>query len=637
MTFGGFGPMAKRACDRYRGVQPLFRAHAAPENEPEVPNPFARRRTTISATPMLGDRSWNRPILLAALFLGGYAGAMVWLGPGHARSVCAAVVSTLLPLGANVGLLANGGSHYRRQTAFWALWAVSCALWSAGELLWAVALVGRSQTNPTGVADAIFFLSLAPVLGALAVRPHRRHLGKALRHGYVDLALLVVWWLYLYAFFVLLPGAASADSAVYQWHYLELTAAAGLFLFAILFALWRGTHAGWRHTYGQLLGASALHGGGWLLVCWAVARGHYAPGSLLDLPLLASFLWLGIAGLEVARLAPEPEPHDGPPIDHRWALRLAAAGIVLLPVFGVWSLLAQAPAPVRRGRIDLTIGMVAVGILLLLVRQRQVDRNRRTLLLDTRLSFDKTNRLQTHLVLTEKLASLGELAAGAAREIGDPLTAILGYTDLLLAEPEAGERTCSTARKIRVQAHRTRTLVENLLRFARQVSPERALLDLNGLLSSAVQLHRFHLSNRGVVVKLALSPDLPAIRGDPKLLLQVFYEIVDNAADAMRPAGGGRLAIGTQLEGTNVAIEFADTGPGLERPERVFDPFYTTKDVGKGTGLGLSMCYGIIREHGGQISCRNLTEGGALFRIELPTVVLPVQLKNLIESATGIS
>jgi signal transduction histidine kinase len=584
---------------------------------------------------MVGDRSWNRPVLLAALFLGGYAGALVWLGPSHARYVCAVVVSTLLPLAANFGLLANGGSHYRRQTAFWTLWSASCALWAAGELLWAVALLSRNRMNPTGVANAIFFLSMAPVLGALAVRPHRRHLGKALRHGYVDLALLAIWWLYLYAFFVLMPGAAVAGSPVYRWHYLELTAAAALFLLVILFALWRATHAAWRRIYGQLLGASTLHGGGWLFVCWAVARGRYAPGSLADLPLVASFLWLGIAGFQAARLAPEPETHGGHPIDHRWALRLAAAGIASLPAFGVWSLFEQAPDPVRRGRIDLTIGAAAVGILLLLLRQRQMNRNRRTLLLDTQLSLDQTNRLQAHLVLTEKLASLGELAAGAAREIGDPLTAILGYTDLLLAEPEAGERALATARKIRVQAHRTRKLVENLLRFARQVSPERALLDLNGLLSSAVQLHRFHLADRNVVVKLALSPDLPAVRGDPKLLLQVFYEIIDNAADAMRPAGGGRLAIGTQLEGTNAAIEFADTGPGLERPERVFDPFYTTKDVGKGTGLGLSMCYGIIREHGGQINCRNLAEGGALFRIELPAVVLPVQLKNLIESATG--
>jgi signal transduction histidine kinase len=582
-------------------------------------------------------RSLNRSVLLAAAFLAGYAATSLWLGPGHQLTVVGAAVLCLVPLGANLGLLANTGSHYRRQNAFWGLWATACVLWSAGQLLWAVALLSRRQPRPTLLADVVFFLSVVPMLSALSVRPYRRRLGKALRYGYVDLALLAGWCLYLYGFFVLVPGAASTGSPLYQWHYRELTAAANLLLVALLFAVWRDTRSGWHRVYGHLLGASSLHAVAWLLVRWAVAHGSYSTGSLFDLPLLASFLWFGIAGLDASRLSFDLDEAPGISIDHRWALRLAVAGIVSLPLMGVWAMFADATVEVRRMRIDLTLAAIAIGILLLLLRQHLVDRNRRSLLLDTQLSLDKTNRLQAHLVLTEKLASLGELAAGAAREIGDPLTAIFGYTELLLAETGTSERIRSAAQKIQVQAHRTRSLVDNLLRFARQVSPEKAPLDLNGLLSSAVQLHRFHLSDRDVVVKLELDPDLPAVRGDPKLLLQVFYEIINNAADAMRPAGGGRLTIRTCLEGAGVGVGFADTGPGLDHPERVFDPFYTTKDVGKGTGLGLSMCYGIVKEHGGQITCRNIPGSGALFHIELPAVVMPLQLKHLIESVARTS
>jgi two-component system NtrC family sensor kinase len=320
-------------------------------------------------------------------------------------------------------------------------------------------------------------------------------------------------------------------------------------------------------------------------------------------------------------------------VDHQWALRLAIGGLVSVPLLGAASVLFSSRPSVHQYRIDLTLGAIVIGMLLVLLRQRRVDQHRRSLLRDTHRSLDQTNRMQTYMVLNEKLASLGDLAANAAREMGDPLTAVFGYTELLLAEPQAGERVRANAQKIQAQARRTRRLVDNLLRFARQVPAERTLLDLNALLSSVVQLHRFHLSDCNVVAKLEREPNLPAVRGDPKLLLQVFYEIIDNAADAMKPAGGGRLSIRTHLEGDSVSVEFADNGPGLDHPERVFDPFYTTKEIGKGTGLGLSMCYGIVHEHQGRISCHNRKEGGALFRIEFPAVVLPLPLKSLFEPA----
>ena len=162
-------------------------------------------------------------------------------------------------------------------------------------------------------------------------------------------------------------------------------------------------------------------------------------------------------------------------------------------------------------------------------------------------------------------------------------------------------RAHSLGDKIREQARRTKDLVNNLLSFARQVPAEKQLLDLNTVLTGAVQLRNLDLRGKNIRIELENRSILPAVRGDPNQLLQVFYHLISNAVDAMESAGGGVLLIRTLRERGNVVIEFSDTGPGMKEPEKVFDPFYTTKEVGKGTGLGLSICYGVMEEHGGRI------------------------------------
>jgi len=236
-------------------------------------------------------------------------------------------------------------------------------------------------------------------------------------------------------------------------------------------------------------------------------------------------------------------------------------------------------------------------------------------------SIDTLKRLQMQFVQSEKLASLGQLAAGAAHEINNPLTAILGYSDLLIDDASIAEKPRSIASKIREQARRTKTLVTNLLSFSRQIPAERTLLDINAVVNSAVQLRRLDLRGKKIQMELQNESVLPGVRGDSNQLLQVFFNIISNAVDAMEEVGGGLLTVRTYRERANVIIEFSDTGPGIKKPSLVFDPFYTTKPVGKGVGLGLSICYGLVQEHNGHISCFNRAEGGATFRIELPAVL----------------
>jgi C4-dicarboxylate-specific signal transduction histidine kinase len=168
------------------------------------------------------------------------------------------------------------------------------------------------------------------------------------------------------------------------------------------------------------------------------------------------------------------------------------------------------------------------------------------------------------------------------------------------------------------QARRTGDLVANLLSFAQQAPGQKNLVDLGLLLQRATHMLESRRQAGIVQVQLSIDPDFPRVVANANQLFQAFVEIIENAMDALDEIGGGSLEITAQRRGPEVVLNFSDSGPGLRDPQRVFDPFYTTKPVGKGTGLGLSAVYGVIQDHNGQIACQNKPEGGALFTIRLP-------------------
>jgi two-component system NtrC family sensor kinase len=291
-------------------------------------------------------------------------------------------------------------------------------------------------------------------------------------------------------------------------------------------------------------------------------------------------------------------------------------------LIGVWSLkFSPAPVVVREFRILVTLAAVLPLGALAFLRHELMDRERMRLLRASQDSIDNLKRLQTQFVQSEKLASIGQLVGGAAHEINNPLTAILGYSELLADDPTMTEKSRGVAEKIREQARRTKVLVNNLLSFARHVpSEQRTPLDINTIVNTSAQFRRFDLRGKNIRIEVQTGMGIPEVRADMNQLLQVFSNIINNAVYAMQESGGGTLTVRTLFEKGNVVILFSDTGPGMRDPHLVFDPFYTTKPVGKGTGLGLSICYGLIQDQGGQISCYNRPEGGATFRIELPAV-----------------
>ena len=558
------------------------------------------------------------------------------------------VAQCLIPLLANAGLLLNAGTPHWRRNVFWMLLAMGCTLWMIGQFQWTYYEVYLHKDLPDLYpGDVTFFLRGIPMMAALALRPHFTRSELRLRFGYLDFVLLLSWWMFLYAYTVMPWMYASPSVGQYNYAYVIVANIQNTVIVIGLGYLWLSTRSAWRFVYASLFAAASLHMISSLLINVAIGLQRYRTGSGYDLPMIASFLAYGTAGyLAYKRASTLDAPSESGGVEESrannettWATRLAMAAVLSLPVFALYTLASSTDAlAVRDFRLYVTVVASIPLVFLVFLRQHLADQERLRLLDKSAQSIENLQRLQTQLVQSEKLISLGQLAAGAAHEINNPLTAILGYSDLLADDVAIPEKSRTIAGKIRDQARRTKTLVQNLLSFARQVPAERTLLDLNTVVSNAVQLRALDLRSGATKVELQLESVLPGVRGDGNQLMQVFFNIINNAVDAMEAAhGGGTLTIKTARDRGWVVLLFSDTGPGIKEPHRVFDPFYTTKPVGKGTGLGLSICFGIVQEHGGRILCYNRQEGGAVFRVELPAVLAALSPRETQLSGAGSS
>jgi signal transduction histidine kinase/CheY-like chemotaxis protein len=230
---------------------------------------------------------------------------------------------------------------------------------------------------------------------------------------------------------------------------------------------------------------------------------------------------------------------------------------------------------------------------------------------------------QEQLIQSEKLSAIGQLIAGVAHELNNPLTAIMGYAQLLQATEGVSEGVLRDLGKIYLQAQRAAKIVHNLLTFARQHPAERKLVDVSEVLERTLEMRSYQLRVDNIEVTTQFAPQELKTMADANQLQQVFLNLINNAQDAMTEhRGGGHLLVSTELEGNTIRIKLADDGPGLlpEAQKHIFEPFFTTKDVGRGTGLGLSICFGIISQHGGQIRAESEPDKGATFIIELPAI-----------------
>ncbi|MGH9562224.1 MAG: ATP-binding response regulator, partial [Terracidiphilus sp.] len=255
----------------------------------------------------------------------------------------------------------------------------------------------------------------------------------------------------------------------------------------------------------------------------------------------------------------------------------------------------------------------------------------------------ESRQIQSKMQQTEKMAALGQVVSGIAHELNNPLTAIMGYAQLLLGHGLLPAQL-TQARSVYQEAERARRIVKNLLYFARENKPERTVVDLNEIVERTVALRSYELKVENIAVQLDLSPGLPSTMADPYQLQQVVLNLLMNAEQALQEErGGGRVVIRTRLLrqqiGNRLSLEVSDDGPGIppEIASRIFDPFFTTKAAAVGTGLGLSIVYGIVRQHDGDVAFENEPNGGAKFLIELPVVAIPAGQRQMGERPASTS
>ena len=559
------------------------------------------------------------------------------------------VLQSVLLLSAAAACIPSIVRNTRRTRLFWTLMCLGFTSWLTYQLLWTYIEVIKQQEVPNLFnGDIILFLHIVPMMAALALQPDVDQHDRDLRLGSLDFALLLLWWVYVYLYAVIPWQYVYASDDAYQHNLNSSYLVEKLALLVGLALLWSRSSGRWRTIYAHWFGAGLLYSVSSFVANWALGRNTYYSGSLYDLPLVISMAWMTVPALLALKMPTGRAAAMRSLPRGVWAARLGMIAVFSLPVFawlsvfsepgaiarlverahspGILSGISQelfafggpVPARVRTFRLVLTLSAMLVMGSLVFLKQHLLDIELIRLLRASQQSFQELQVLQTQLVQSEKLASLGQLVGGAAHELNNPLTAMLGYSELLATTNLTPEQR-SLAEKVAQQAKRIRILVASLLSFAKQAPAAKSALDVNTIVQTALNLCQPQMRVAKVQYVTELAAKLPRIHGDSNQLLQVFSNIINNALQAMTERGG-TLTVTTSAAGGLIHAEFSDTGTGMLEPDRVFDPFYTTRPVGQGSGLGLSACYGIIQEHGGKITCRNRQEGGACFVVELPCI-----------------
>jgi len=525
-----------------------------------------------------------------------------------------------LMLGGASILVFNAIAKPGAERMFWGLMAVGLALWAFNQAAWTYCEVLHHREVPDPCfADIILFFHLVPMIAAAGWRPDVVKTEAKFRLGAVNFLMLLVWWIFLYAFIVFPHQYVVLNVEAYDRNYLPLYDIENmLLLVTFLFAGFTSKGA-WRKLYMNLLAAGTLYTAGSQWLYTATVNHAYYSGSLYDIPLIGAIAWMVATALAAREWEPKAETQT-----NGWKVGtvspyLAMLAILSLPCLGLWSLVADhSPSPSRVFRMFATIAAMVVLGGFVFLRQYLQDQALIHLLEESCSGFETQQRLQNQLVQKEKLASLGQLLGGAAREINHPLAAVMDYSEQLWSQHGLSPEQDAMVRKIVNQAQRTQELVLDLLSFTQQTPGEKALVDVGVLLQRGAQMLEAQHHASHVRVEVVIAPGFPRVRGNANQLFQAFVEIIENSIDALEEQGGGSLKITAERQGEDALLRFTDTGPGIRDPQRVFDPFYTTKAVGKGTGLGLSAVYGVVQDHDGQITCQNNPEGGALFTLRFP-------------------
>ena len=515
---------------------------------------------------------------------------------------------------------------------FWNLNALHAVIWAAGQAVWTYYDLVHGAVPTVSPTDPIFFTSGVPLAAALYNRPDRTRPRWLFEIVLLDLVLIGLFAAFVYIYFVVSVGVTGGNTDIYSNNFTQLLNARSLLL-----AVWAGgvgrtaRGRGWQRVLGIYAGGLVLVLAGGLAFDAVEAAGQYAPGALFDVAWMAPYVVFSLAAA-VAWDEQLVEPDEGviPIASLPMASLIAIALLVAIPAINELSRrMLDVPDATEALRTRLALAMMIPLGVVVAVREYL---SRKALI---RAGQDLVSTREM-LVQKEKLAAVGQLVSGVAHELNNPQQGVLGYAELMLAaRPPANET--EELRAIRDTANRAAGIVRNLLTFAGRSSSTRSWQQMNRIVRDAVAVREPHLMASGIDLRVDAAERLPLVYVDHARLEDVIVNLIQNAeaAIAARREGGpqrsavpprarGEIVVTTrwQADPERILVDVADNGSGLKDEDltRVFDPFFTTREVGQGTGLGLSVCYGIVHEHGGQITARNRDTGGAVFTIELPVM-----------------
>ena len=513
-----------------------------------------------------------------------------------------------------------------RMRVFWSLIVLGLVLWLSYQLLWVYyELVLRRDVPDLCNGDVILFLNLVPPMAALAVRPDVRRDEYAAKLGRLDFALLLVWWFYLYVLMVIPWQYVVANVSAYNRNLNAVYLAEKLALLVGLAVCWIGGKGRWKNLYASLFGMSFSYSASSALANWAIDRNVYYSGSLYDIPLAGAMAWLTWIGLRTKVEEPEADAREVSTVFGVWVARLSMIAVFSLPLFAAWAIEEVAVPPrIRLFRLTLTLAAALLMGLMVFARQQLLDRELIHLLDHSRDSVDNLSRLQAQILQSEKLASIGQLVGGAAHELNNPITAMLGYSDLLLSTKLTPEQQ-PLAATIGQYVRRTKSLVASLISFARHAPNPKTLIDLNTLARTAVKLTQPQWESAKIEVRTRFDVELPRVLGDSNQLIQVCLQLIGNCVHTMGTRGGRVLTLSTERHAGVSVLQIA-TEPIPPQPAFGSN---AASSLDPEDSLGLSACQGILQEHRGQVLRERREDGSLLLRVELPaTEPAPAKTKE---------
>ncbi len=556
-----------------------------------------------------GSRVWLTAI---AATLATAVAAALFMPRSFALTALSDIVQCLLLISGTAAFLPAAFRARGRLRLFWFLVVIGTAFWLCYQLFWTYyEIVLRSDVPDLCAWDIVLFLHFVPFMAAIALRPHVPRDEYAARVGRLDFALLLVWWFYLYVLIVMPWQYAVPDIAQYNRNLNGVYNAEKFALLAGLLVYCVASRGLWRRLYANLFAMTFCYSAASTFANWAIARRTYYTGSLYDIPLLlsmASLTWIGL------QKNPERCESDVPQACTAygvWVARCSMIAVFSLPLCAAWAISdGQLPARIRLFRLVATLLAAFCLGLMVFVRQQLLDRELVRLLNQSRMAFENLKRLQAQILQSEKLASIGQLVGGAAHELNNPITAMLGYSDLLLSTPLSGDQRPGAA-KIGQYVRRTKSLVASLISFARQAPVPKRPVDLNTLARTAVKLTQSQWEGLQVEVRTHFDPELPKVMGDSNQLLQVCLQLLSNCVHLLSEGGGHVLNVSTERRSGVCAIQIVPEGLAVSE-----NPSAAESD----NALALSACQGILQEHSGQI-CREAGSDGVIrLRVELPAL-----------------